>query len=114
MPFVPEPVHDYLDVDDFVDALLIIKDKGKFEGEIYEVGSGFQIRNEDVKDTVERIIGKKANLKYVDSMRSYDTVDWKADTERIKSLGWEQQHTLYNTIENMIDYERERLQAEYS
>jgi nucleoside-diphosphate-sugar epimerase len=106
MPFVKEPVHDFLDVDDFVGALLTIRDKGQFVGEVYEIGTGIQFSNDEIRVLVEKYTGKKANIKLVDSMRSYDTKDWKANIERIYSLGWSPQKGILQTIQEMVDHER--------
>lgn len=77
IPFVGEPKHDFLYVDDFIKALIEISDFEKERGSRpYKVGSGHLISNEEVKDVVEKITGKKANLKRVDSMRKYDTSEW--------------------------------------
>lgn len=106
MPFVREPVHDFLDVEDFVNALLVIKDKAQFTGEIYEVGSGQQISNDNVRQAVEVVTGKKANIKVVENMRPYDTKDWKANLERISTLGWKAKKNLMQTIEEIVKHER--------
>ena len=108
MPFVPEPVHDFVDVEDFVDALMFIREHGQFTGEIYDIGSGHQIRNEDVKDMVEKVTGKKANLKYVENMRAYDTKDWRANNERICSLGWKPTKPLLKSIQEMYERTKEK------
>ena len=105
MPFVAEPVHDFIDVWDFVNALILIGMEGKLAGEVYDIGSGHQVRNEDVKDMVEQATGKKANVKYIDSMRTYDTKEWRADNRLIRSLGWKPLKTLYESIQDMV-YER--------
>jgi len=107
MPFVQESVHDFIDVDDFVDALLLIKDNGLFEGEIYEVGSGKQYSNLEVLEMVNEATGKNANIRLVDSMRSYDTKEWKSKNERIYSLGWEPEKNLEQTIKEMVEYAKQ-------
>jgi len=105
MPFVERPVHDFVDVDDFVDALLIIAEKGKFQGEIYEVGSGIQRTNRYIRQVVERALNNKANVKVVESLRRYDTKNWKANNRLIYSLGWKPKRTLEETIKVMTaDY----------
>lgn len=101
IPFVPDPVHDFLDVDDFVSALLLISKKGQFSGEIYEVGSGIQHSNDEVRLLVEEVTGKKANIRKVENMRSYDAREWVANNERICSLGWEPKKTLRQSIVEM-------------
>ena len=106
MPFISEPVHDFLDVEDFVDALLIVKDKAQFKGEIYEVGTGTQTSNQEVRLLVEDITGKKANIRPVGNMRAYDTRDWRSNNERIYSLGWEPKKSLRESIGKMVDYAR--------
>ena len=106
MPFVKEPVHDFIDVEDFVEALLTIKDKGLFEGEIYEIGTGIQTSNDEIRLMVEKCTGKKANIKLIDSMRNYDTKDWRANTERMYSLGWSPKKSIPQTIKEMVDHER--------
>ena len=103
MPFVPDPVHDYFDVRDFVDALLVIADKGQLNGEIYEVGSGKQVTNREVLNVVEKVTGRKANLRLVDSMRSYDSKEWRSNNERISTLGWKPKFSLEQTITDMVD-----------
>jgi len=109
MPFVPEPHHDYIDVDDVVDALLIIADKGLFEGEVYQVGRGKSYSNQEVREMVENATGKKANVQLVESMRSYDSTDWVSDNTRIWSLGWKITKSLEQTIQEMVNYARKNI-----
>jgi nucleoside-diphosphate-sugar epimerase len=113
MPFVPKPVHDFIDVEDLVDALLIIAKKGQFKGEVYEVGTGHETSNEEILKVVEKISGRKANLEIVDSMREYDNKSWRANPERIISLGWKPKRSLEDTIGRMYKYETERLEANH-
>lgn len=101
MPFVKKPVHDFLDVKDLSKALILIKDKGLFEGEIYEVGTGKQFSNDEVRSLVEKVTGKRANIRLVESMRPYDTKDWRANIERICGLGWSPTISLEESIKEM-------------
>jgi UDP-glucose 4-epimerase len=102
MKFVENPVHDFIDVEDFIDALMIIKDKAKFNGEVYEIGSGVQTTNKKIKDIVSRVVGYEPNLIPVKSLRSYDTTNWKANTRKIKRLGWKPKRSIKESILNMI------------
>jgi len=72
MDFVPWPEHDYIDVEDVVDAILTLPPG------IHEVGSGVGRTNQQVRDMVEQITGKKANVRIVGGLRPYDTKNWRA------------------------------------
>ena len=105
MPFVERPVHDYIDVEDVVDALVIISKKAKFEGEVYEIGTGKQLTNRKVKEIVEKTLKAKANVRIVKSVRKYDTTKWRANPRKLMALGWKPKRSIQETISSMIgDY----------
>lgn len=92
MPIDEYAVHDWIETEDFLDALFIILDKGtEF---IYEIGTGIQTSNLDVVYLLEEISGKKLNYRKIDGMRPYDTDQWKCDTRKIQELGWRQKKSL--------------------
>lgn len=103
IPFVPEPVHDFVDIRDFIDGVWKIVNRAKdLKGQIINIGSGIQYSNQQVLEMVEKATGKKANVRLVEKMRDYDKPVWVADNFRLKSLGWEQQYTLEQTITDMV------------
>lgn len=105
MNFVPEPVHDFIDVEDLVDGIFFLRDR-KAKG-IFELGNGEQYSNQEVREIVEDVTGKKANVKEVRNMRGYDTTDWMSRNPRAKNMGWMPKKTLRQSIEEMVeDYER--------
>lgn len=108
MPFVSAPVHDFLHVDDFVEALLTVKDNAQFKGEVYEVGSGMEHSNMDILTMVSDITGREPNIKIVDSLRAYDNKSWRANNERISTLGWKPKRSLYQTIKEMYEHIRSK------
>jgi len=101
MPFVTNPTHDFIDVEDFVDGVMTLVEK-KTHG-IFEIGRGWAFSNWDVKDVVEKVTGKKANLKMVDSMRTYDNKNWVSINDKIKKFGWRAKKTLTQSIKEMVD-----------
>ncbi len=107
--FVPEPVHDFIDIDDLCrGVLLILKNIKSISGEIFHLGCGEQYSNQEVLEIVEKETRKKANTKIVDSLRSYDSSFWVADNSKLKSLGWRQTKTLKRSIKEMVRYESEK------
>lgn len=106
MPFNPYPVHDFIDVDDLLDAIEIIVAKSKPRGpwsEIYNVGTGIQTSNQEVIDIIERLLNKKVKVEIVKSMRKYDSNHWQANITKLKALGWTPQKTLEQSIKEQID-----------
>ena len=70
IPFVPEPVHDFIDIEDVVKVIIEAQ-----EG-IISVGSGIGYSNFDVLRLVEKVIGREIKTEIVNSMRKYDTTNW--------------------------------------
>jgi nucleoside-diphosphate-sugar epimerase len=76
MKFVGEPTHDFIYIDDFIESVIRISEEGKTG--IFSIGSGIAISNEEVKNIIEDILVRKANIQRVESMRKYDSIDWKS------------------------------------
>jgi UDP-glucose 4-epimerase len=107
MKFVPEPVHDFIDIEDLCQGvLLLLKNIKKVNGEIFHLGCGIQYSNQEVLEIVEEVTGKKANIELVESLRSYDAKIWTTRHEsKIKTLGWKQTKTLEQSIREMVQHE---------
>lgn len=104
MPFVPEPHHDFIDVDDIVDGLLKLS-KRHAKG-IYELGTGNSYSNQEVKEIVEDVTGKKANVHIVKNMRIYDSEEWVSRNFSARQYGWKPKKTLRQSIEEMVKHEQ--------
>jgi len=106
MKFVPEPVHDFIDVIDLCNGVIaVLENMERFNGEIFHLGCGKQYTNQEVLSIVEKATGKKANFEIVDSIRDYDTKLWMADNRKLKSLGWKQTKTLEQSVREMVQHE---------
>jgi nucleoside-diphosphate-sugar epimerase len=106
MPFVAEPTHDYIDVTDVVSAITRLSSM-RVRG-IYEAGTGRSYTNQQVKDIVEEVTGKKANVSLVSNMRSYDGGEWVSTNFRLRQLGWEPKKDLHQIVEEMVHEEQSR------
>lgn len=74
MPFDPNPVHDFIDVVEVVDSLILLANN-QITG-IVELGNGIPHTNYEVKQIVEELCGKKANISEYKSLRDYDNDSW--------------------------------------
>ena len=75
-----------------------------FKGEIFDIGTGIQTTNSEIVKLVEKVVGKKANTKIVQVLRSFDTNSWVADNSLLKSIGWKQKHSLKEGLQKTIEY----------
>lgn len=100
LDFVPEASHDFIDVQDVVGAIQNLSDASA-RG-IFEVGWGKSYTNHDVLEIVEKLTGKKAHVTNVDSLRPYDTYQWKATNFKARSWGWLPTITLEQSIARMV------------
>lgn len=78
IPFVESPVHDFIDVNDFVKDIIDIAHNG--QAKVYDVGSGRGYSNKQVLDMVVMATGRPVNVDLVKSMREYDNKDWVCPT----------------------------------
>ena len=109
MQFVPGPVHDLIDIYDLCNGVLsVLGNIERFNGEIFNLGCGKQYANQEVLEIVERVTGKKANIKVVGSLRDYDSSFWMANNGKLKSLGWKQTKTLEQSIKEIVRHESKK------
>ena len=97
--FVPEPVHDFIDVKDVVDGIMFLVENG-MRG-TYELGTGVSFANQSVRDIVEAACNAPANVQLRKSIRAYDNQDWCCK-EKIK--GWTPTRMLHDTIFEMVNH----------
>lgn len=100
MPFVPYAKHDFIDVDDVIDGVLSLSTNSA-RG-IYELGSGVQYSNQEVREIVEKVTGKKANVSIVPNLREYDSEEWVSRNFKARMYGWLPKKTLEQSISEMV------------
>ena len=106
IPFVPNAAHDFIDVEDVSDAyILAAKKADNHPGQLLEAGWGKSYTNNQVKEIVEEVTGKKAAIREVSSLRTHDVTEYVADNASLKALGWRPIKPLYQSISEMVQKE---------
>jgi nucleoside-diphosphate-sugar epimerase len=95
-------VHDFLYIDDFVDAIyLLLQNNNRFSGKIFNISSGQQTTNLEVLDIFRKITNKPGNVSIVDKFVTPKI--WCADiTQATNSLGWQPKISLEQGIELFV------------
>jgi UDP-glucose 4-epimerase len=106
----PEAAHDFIFVDDIVEAFMLAASQPEQEaGVVYNVGSGVQTTLGEAVDVARKILGVNVKPSW-GSMpgRSWDTGTWVADSSRIRgALGWKPQLTFEDGFRKTADWFRE-------
>ena len=97
---------EWIYVSDVVNGIYTVLKKGEI-GEIYNVGSGFEIENIEVVKIIGEIMGKKDNFyEFVKDRPSHD-VRYFLNSSKIKKLGWEPKIDFYEGIKKTIEFYKE-------
>ena len=104
-----EAAHDFVYVDDAVDAFLLAAGSAPVEpGAIFNVGSGVQTTLEDAVAVTRRVLAVEAEPQWgTMAARSWDTQVWVADAGRIsRELGWAPRHGFEQGFELQAEWFR--------
>lgn len=95
---------DFTYIDDAVEATIIAA-KSDSDGEVFNVGGGTRISVNELIKKIDDIIGKKANIKYIEKQKG-DVRDTLADTSKIKKLGWKPKVEIKEGLKKFWDWWR--------
>lgn len=97
---------DYLYIDDIVEGLLSIAEKG-LSGEVYNLGTKENVTLVGMVDTIleETGTGSKEHISWPENYEKNETGGYVADTSKIeKDTGWKARVTLRDGIKRMVKY----------
>ena len=96
--------HDWIYIDDFIEALLKITFSDN-EYYVYNIGTGIESSNLDILSNLEKISGKKTMVEYINPIRTDDKSEhWVADITRLKALAWKPKFTIQQGLEATYKY----------
>jgi nucleoside-diphosphate-sugar epimerase len=78
-------VHDFVFIDDFLRAFDFILNQKNENFDIVNIGSGYQTDNYRIVEVFEEVLKYKYKKVLCDKLRSFDSLNWIADTEKLFS-----------------------------
>lgn len=97
-----EVTRDFTDVKDMARAYMLLMEKGQV-GEVYNVGSGMGWKIADVLNELIKLSSAKVTLEQDPSrMRPSDIPRFVANADKVRSLGWEPQIALTDTLQRVV------------
>jgi UDP-glucose 4-epimerase len=95
-------VRDYIYIDDLVNAIIALI-QSNVDMDIFNIGSGVGVNVKSILDTIEKRLGIKANIEYIDDFIS-DVKSNILDCSKIyHTLNWRTNITLDEGIDKMIN-----------
>jgi len=103
---VPGIRHDFVYVDDMLEACLKAALREDISGEIFNIASGLETSNEEILDILASIMGKTPKLRIGGhTKRSWDRKSWLADISAAKSrLDWFPRHDISQGLQRSVEY----------
>jgi dTDP-glucose 4,6-dehydratase len=96
-------MRDYQYVIDHCEGIDTVLHQGT-AGEIYNVGSGVEIRNVDMAKEILRLLNKPESLiQFVEDRPGHDR-RYSLDTTKLKALGWKSRHTFQEALEKTVKW----------
>ena len=94
---------DFTFVDDVVKANILAAESDSV-GEIFNIGGGSRISVSNLINEIEKIVGKKAKIKYIEKQKG-DVRDTLADVSKAeKGLGWKPKTEINRGLERFIKW----------
>jgi len=85
---------DFIHVEDMVKAIALTIEKGRMQGEIYNVASGEETTIQQAVQYFIETLRKPVEYKFNGRVRAGDPLNWRADISKLQSLGFTSSYTL--------------------
>ncbi|GAB3411341.1 dTDP-glucose 4,6-dehydratase [Haloparvum alkalitolerans] len=96
-------VREWIYVEDNCRALDLVLREGNI-GEVYNIGSHAEKTNLEVTESILDAVGASDDLiEFVEDRAGHDQ-RYALDTDKIKALGWEPQHSFEDALKRTVDY----------
>lgn len=99
-------IRDYIEVRDCVDAIHLVLEKGNLN-EIYNIANGQGFNVNDLVEVAHRESGFKSKITQIPVPDFHKTVQMPKmylNVDKIKKLGYVQQHDIKNTVKELVHY----------
>lgn len=98
-------LRDFIFIDDLVNALLNVAEKGKL-GEVYNIASGSSFSINEIVKTICIEMSIQPEIVYTGAVRSGEPEKWIVDISKIKELGFSAKTSLKDGIRSTVEWFR--------
>jgi dTDP-glucose 4,6-dehydratase/UDP-glucose 4-epimerase len=98
---------DFIYIQDLISIVNLIMERSEFEGDIYNVANGEEVSIKQAAELFLATMGWKGSLTFSGEEKQGDPKNWKADTQKIKSIGYIRQYSFEEGIKNYCKWLKE-------
>ena len=91
-------IRDYVNINDVVDANVLVLDDDRAAGKVYNVGGGAAVTTKEFANIVMRQYGSEVEAKITGEYRFGDTRHILSDISSLRKLGWEPRQTPVDSV----------------
>jgi dTDP-L-rhamnose 4-epimerase len=97
-------IRDYVNIDDVVDANMLVLEDDRAIGRVFNVGGGTAVTTRQFADIVMRLYGSTQAGVVTGEYRFGDTRHILSDISALRALGWEPRHTPADSVAAYADW----------
>lgn len=94
---------DFTYVDDAVNANILAA-SSSYDGEVFNIGGGSKVTVNELIDELEKLIGKKAIVEYIEKQKGDVENTWADISKAKRLLGWEPKVNIKEGLKKYIEY----------
>lgn len=98
---------DFIYVEDIIRAIAYVIENGTFQGESINIANGFEISTKEVVSTFLNCYDVSAKYEFDGKVRIGDPVNWCANIEKLKKMGYHPEYSFYHGISKVVKWIKE-------
>ncbi|MFT5618035.1 MAG: UDP-glucose 4-epimerase [Arenicella sp.] len=103
---------DYIMIHDLIRAVEIVTEKSEFNGETINLASGQEISIRKVAELAIGEINPKIRVEFTGNVKQGDPKNWKADISKLKKLGFSNEISIEEGINNYYKWAKTQIEKE--
>jgi UDP-glucose 4-epimerase len=99
---------DFIFITDIVRAIVLVMERGEFDARTYNLASGTETTVQELVSELLPALGYTGNYLFSGSNRSGDPINWRADVNRLRSLGFVPEVTVQEGVKHYVKWLSEK------
>ena len=104
-----EETRDFIYIQDLLEAIRCVVDRGLFNGEAINVGSGIETSIAEAAGVFCHAINPEIKIKFNNLVKPGDPLNWKADIDVLKNFGYEPKVDIVDGLKNTVKWLKENV-----